>query len=104
MQEVKNVVTSMGGKKAPGEDGIPSEVYKGLVEILPRHLTALYNKYLKTGIFPKMWKKAVILPIIKPGQEGSDEVSKFRPISLVNKGGKMLEKLVINRMCTREDT
>jgi hypothetical protein len=79
VQEVKNVVTSMGGKKAPGEDGIPSKVYKGLVEILPRYLTAFYNKCLKTRIFPKRWKKAVILPIIKPGQEGSDEISKFRP-------------------------
>ena len=91
MQEVKNVVTSMGGKKAPGEDGIPSEVYKGLVEILPLYLTAIYNKCLKTGIFLKRWKKAVILPIIKPGQEGSDEESKLT-------GGKVLEKLMINRI------
>ena len=40
----------------------------------------------------------MILLIIKPGQEGSDEVSKFRPISLVNTGGKVLEKVIINRM------
>jgi len=26
VMEVKNVVASMGGKKGPGEDGIPSEV------------------------------------------------------------------------------
>jgi hypothetical protein len=97
VQEVKNV-TSMGEKKVQGEDGIPSKVYKGLVEILPRYLTALYNKCLKTGIFPKRWKKAVILPIIKPGQEVSDEVSKFHPISLLNTGGKVLEKLMINRI------
>ena len=35
VQEVKNVVASLGRKKAPGEDGIPSEVYKRLVEIYP---------------------------------------------------------------------
>jgi hypothetical protein len=98
VQEVKNVVTSMGGKKVPGEDGTLSEVYKGLMEILPCYLTALYNKCLKTGIFPKRWKKAVTLLIIKPRQEGSDEVSKFRPISLLNTGGKVLEKIMINRI------
>ena len=38
----------------------------------------------------------MILPI-KPRQEGSD-VSKFRPISLLNTGGKVLEKLMINRL------
>jgi len=68
------------------------------VEILPRYLTAIYNKCLKTGIFPKRWKKAIIIPIIKPGQEGSDEVSKFRPISLLNTGGKVLEKIMLNKI------
>jgi len=69
----------MGGKKAPGEDGIPSEVYKRLVEILPRYITAIYNECLKKGTFPKRWKKAVIIPIIKPGQEGSDEYQNSFP-------------------------
>ena len=41
VQEVKKAVASMGGKKAPGENGIPSEVYKRLVEILPRYITAI---------------------------------------------------------------
>ena len=68
------------------------------MEILRRYLTAIYNKCLKTGIFPKRCKKAVIIQIIKPGQEGSDEVSKFRPISLLNTGGKVLEKIMINRI------
>ena len=38
VQEVKNVVLSMGKNKAPGEDGIPSEVFKCVVEILPRYI------------------------------------------------------------------
>jgi len=57
VQEVKNVVASMGGKKAPGEDGIPNEVYKMLVEILPRYITEIYNECLTKGTFPKRWKK-----------------------------------------------
>jgi len=35
---------------------------------------------------------------VKPGKENSDEVSKFRPICLLNTGGKVLEKLLINRI------
>jgi len=38
-----------------------------------------------------------IIPITKPGNENSTEVSKFRPISLINTAGKVLEKLLINR-------
>jgi hypothetical protein len=97
-QEVTNVIHDMGNKKAPGEDGIPNEVWKGLVKILPKYLTAIYNKCLKEGVFPRRWKTAKIIPIVKPGKEGSDEVSKFRPISLLASGGKVLEKLLINRI------
>jgi hypothetical protein len=40
----------------------------------------------------------MIILIIKPGKEESDEVSKFRPISLLDIGGKVLEKILINRI------
>ena len=88
----------MSNKKAPGEDGIPSKVWKCVVATLPRYLTAIYNRCLKEGVFPKRWKKANIIPIVKPGKEDSDEVSKFRPISLIDTGDKVLEKLLINRI------
>ena len=45
--EVKNAVASMGNKKAPWEDGIPSEVFKSLVETLPRYIKAIYNGCLR---------------------------------------------------------
>jgi len=40
-------------------------------------------------------EKARIIPIVKPGKEGSDGVCKFRPL---DSGGKVLEKLLINRI------
>jgi hypothetical protein len=89
---------SMGEYKAPGEDGIPREVFKSLVEIFPRYMTAIYNGCLSKGTFPQRWKKALVIPITKPGQAESEEASKFRPISLLNTEGKVLEKLLINRI------
>jgi len=53
VQEVKNAVMSMGRNRAPGEDGIPSEVFKSLVQILPRYMTAIYNGCLSKGTFPQ---------------------------------------------------
>jgi len=35
---------------------------------------------------------------MKPGKEDSQDPSKYRPISLLNIGGKVLEKLLINRI------
>jgi hypothetical protein len=38
------------------------------------------------------------MPIIKPGKENYMDVTKFRPISLMNVPGKVLEKLLIIRI------
>jgi len=94
----QEVTQNMGNKKAPGGDGIPNEVWKCVSAILSRYLTAVYNGCVREGVFPKRWKKASIIHTVKPDKEGSDEVSKFRPISLIYSGGKMLEKLLINRI------
>jgi len=98
VDETRNAVASMNKKKAPGEDGISGEVYKSAFEVLPRFITAMYNCCLRRGVFPKRWKTAKLIPIVKPGKENSDDVSKFRPISLLNTGGKVLEKQLINRI------
>jgi len=95
-QEIKNVVANIGHNKAPGEDVITSEIFKNVVDILSGYITDIHNGCLRSGTFPTRWKKAKILPITKPGKESSEEVSKFRPINLLNIGGKVLEKVLIN--------
>jgi hypothetical protein len=58
----------------------------------------IYNECLRRGHFPKQWKLSVIIPIIKPGKEEINEAQKYRPISLLNIAGKILEKLLIDRI------
>ena len=61
-------------------------------------MTTLYNGCLQTGCFPRRWKRARIIPTTKPGKENCNDASKYQPISLLNIGGKVLEKLLINRI------
>jgi hypothetical protein len=86
----------MGHNKAPGEDGIISEIFKSVVDIQSGYITATYIRCLRSGTFSTRWKEVKILPITKPGIESSKKASKFRPIILLNIGGKVLEKLLIN--------
>ena len=58
VREIKNFVLGMSKNKAPGEDGIPSKVFKSVVEILPRYMTAIYNGCLSKGTFSQRWKKS----------------------------------------------
>ena len=50
---------------------------------------------MRNGVFPKRWKRAKLIPIVKPGKEHSEELTKFRPISLLNIEGKILKNLLI---------
>ena len=84
--------------KAPGEDGLTSEILLKTFTCFPKFFTEIYNQCLKKGCFPKQWKRSSIIPIIKPGKEESSDVSKYRPISLLNISGKLLEKLLIDRI------
>jgi hypothetical protein len=96
--EVKNAVESMDNKKAPGENGITGELFKQIFETFPNCITTMYNECLRKGTFPNRWKRAKLIPIVKPNKEGSDQVTKYRPISLLNIEGKILEKLLISRI------
>ena len=88
----------MNPVKCPGEDGMTSKILLEVYKNYPKCVTAVYNTCLTRGYFPKQWKRSKVIPIIKPGKEECSEVTKFRPISLLNIGGKVLEKLLITRI------
>jgi hypothetical protein len=92
--EVKNAIYDIKHNKVPGEDGITAEIYQRVYTQLPTLIHTPYNKCLRKGCFLKKWKKVKIIPITKPDKENSTEVSKFKPISLINAAGKVLEKLL----------
>ena len=97
-EEIKNTIESFNHKKAPGLDGITGGIYQRTFHMFPRIITTIYNQCLKRGCFPKRWKIAKVIPVAKPAKENSLDASKYRPISLLNMGGKLLEKLLINRI------
>jgi len=53
---------------------------------------------LKDGCFPTKLKPSVIIPIIKPGREDYNVASNYRGIIIINMGGKLLEKLMLDRI------
>jgi len=97
-EEIRQTMKSTDYKKAPGEDGITSKILMWTFEIFPELMTAVYNGCLRKGCFPKRWKRARIIPLTKPGKENCNDASRYRPISLLNVGGKVLEKMLINRI------
>ena len=63
---------------------------KELARPLSGPLTDLVNFSLTTGKVPNLWKQANVTPVFKKNEPS--DVANYRPISLLNTIGKVLEK------------
>ena len=57
----------------------------------------ILNKSWMEGITPQTWKEAIMVPIHKKGK-GKLDPHNYRPISLLSCAGKVMEKMVNNRL------
>jgi hypothetical protein len=56
----------------------------------------MYNGCIRKGVFPQRWKREKLISITKPWKGNCEDITKYRPISPLNTGGKILEKVLIN--------
>ena len=66
--EIRDAIHALNRNKAPGEDGITSEILQRAYNLLLHSTTAMYNGCLRTTCFPRTWKRAKLIPILKPGK------------------------------------
>jgi hypothetical protein len=96
--EVNKVVKGdLNAKKAPGNDLITGKVLKELPRKGLVFLTVIFNAILRLECFPSQWKVSQIVVIPKPGKP-LNEVSSYRPISLLPVVSKVFEKLFLKRL------
>jgi ribonuclease HI len=96
--EIYRSLKAAKGTTAPGEDGIPTLVWKHLWEHLHRVITYLFTKSVQLGYYPDQWKRARIVVLRKPGKPDYTVPGAYRPISLLNTLGKILEAVMARRL------
>ena len=60
-------------------------------------LAQIFNAVLRTHHFLQVWKKALVISILKPGNDQALP-SSYRPISLLDTIGKLFEKILLARI------
>ena len=99
--EIRTTILDMNNNKAPGNDGIPVEVYKAFfADATNKSAPALYFTKLCKRLWlegiPNSWNTASIVSIPKKGD--LSDCSNYRGISLINVGIKVISKLLANRI------
>ena len=95
--ELQEAIRQLKSGKAPGPDGITNDMIKHLNDKGHTTLLHLINTSLKKKETPDIWKKAIIIPILKKGKPASATGS-YRSLSLTSCVVKTMEKMVKNRL------
>ena len=94
--DVLKVCHDIDEKKSSAIDGLSSKILKHAFLAIPIKLCKCFVLSVTSGIFPDNWKMARVVPLFKGGD--ASNVSNYRPISLLPLPGKLLEKLVHQKL------
>ncbi|XP_023215650.1 uncharacterized protein LOC111618371 [Centruroides sculpturatus] len=95
--EILHIIQRAKDRKAFGPDNITADIVRGLWQRHPDLLFHLYNLCLSHGVFPIAWKRA-LFALIPKDKSLPPTTSNLRNISLLSALGKVLDKLLRNRL------
>ena len=71
-----------------------------ILEVWPKLLLEMYNSCLSKGIFPSRWKEQKLV-LLRKEKKPLNEPSSYRPICLIDTMGKLLERMLLQRLETQ---
>ena len=95
--EVGKIFRHLHNKTSYGINKIPPIVLKHLPSSVILAYTILFKNALNNYYFPKPWKCAKVLPILKKGKNPND-LSSYRPVSLTSSISKVFDATINSRI------
>ena len=90
------ILKSLDSTKAHGCDNLLVRMIKICDDSITIPPKIIFDKSLKNGVFPEIWKRANIVPVHK--KEDKSLVKNYRPISLLPIFGKIFERVIYNSL------
>ena len=99
-KEIWDALRPTSNSSAPGPDHITWRHIKLAISFpdTDSALAALFNKVCFTGVWPSHFKDSISIIIPKPNKPDYSIPKAYRPIALLNTLGKLLTKILANRL------
>ncbi|KAF8623926.1 hypothetical protein AX17_007254 [Amanita inopinata Kibby_2008] len=98
LEEVSNALAGTSNTSAPGQSGSSYRLIKWALQTTPELLTNLINGCVHQGTHPKAFKVGIIAVVPKPRKADTSNPRAYRPIALLECLGKLVEKLIAQRL------
>jgi hypothetical protein len=97
--DVRAAISKLQSRRAPGDDGMPPAVLKGLgqVEGACEALADILNACVADGVWLPEWSRLLVAPVLKPGKDPA-AVDSYRPIHLECVLAKLMAIVVDGRL------
>jgi hypothetical protein len=95
--EVKGVIAQMPRDKAPGPDGFTGHFFKRCWDIIKIDVMKVIHLFGDLHAENFHWLNSANIALL-PKKEGAEEVSDFRPISLIHAIAKIISKMLATRL------
>ena len=97
MQCVKNTILQ-SSQKTCSLDPLPTSLFVECLELLLPAVTAVINQSLHTGVFPSVFKEAIIKPLLKKPSLDLNSLKNYRLISNLSFLSNVTEKIVLSQL------
>lgn len=87
--------------KTPGPDGLTSSIVRRLWLAAPDTVLRLFERCRSEGVFPSCWKESRLVILPKSPDKDATDPRTYRPICLLSVLGKVLERIMVNRLLVR---
>jgi hypothetical protein len=96
-EEVLRAITQMPSDKAPDPDGFTGAFFKKCWGTIKNDIMAVIDRFGELHVHGFHWLNSANIALL-PKKEGAEEVSDFRPISLIHAIAKIITKMLATRL------